>query len=77
MEVWISYHALASGIIKTNAIPNQEGDIMYNYGVYTKDQYHKTFKEAKAHAEEMRANKIADLKEQIKKLEQLNFGNDE
>lgn len=86
MKVWITKYALSSGIqtydnakVCTNVsmdmieIPKQSSvDLAMHFHGEGKD-WHRTEEAAKVRAEEMRFAKIASVKKQLNKLEQMSF----
>ena len=77
MKMWISKYALTAGITEESGeIVRSHHDYFSTgpHGFYRigKDAHH-TIDEAKKAAEAMRVKKIASLKKQIKKLENLSF----
>jgi len=80
MKVYITQYLLTKGIIEEDAINVSEvGDSMikvnrsgYTY-YYSKPYWYTDKQEAIEHAESLRQKKIASLKKQIKKLENLKF----
>jgi hypothetical protein len=76
ITAWVTKYALTKGIYKALGSVNVRTGNLYFYGrthgyhVY-KNIWHRTEAEAMARAEEMRTAKIASLKKQIAKLEQL------
>lgn len=80
MIVWITKYALTKGILKADAEISPSGGYAYfrlgrdHYGsVVGPENWRDSEADAIARAESMRAKKIAALKNQIAKLEQLNF----
>jgi hypothetical protein len=79
MKVWISKFALSKGIFQMEVNhTSDDGDVVhgehFNECFYGEGkQWHKTEEEAKARAEELRKKKIANLKNQIQKLEEMKF----
>lgn len=79
MKVWITKYALTRGILEMECA--QFGDISvkevgnpfptYYHG--EGNEWHRTKESAIQKAEEMRQKKIASLKKQIKKLEEMRF----
>lgn len=79
MKVWISKFALTKGIFQME-VRRMSEDNDSVFGEHTDEcfhgdgkEWHKTEEEAKARAEELRKNKIANLKKQIQKLEEMKF----
>ena len=73
-KVWISKYALGQGIFQRQAEIHSDGVCKpVNLGWISKSCWHKTKEEAIARAEEMRKAKIASLKKQLEKLENLRF----
>lgn len=77
MKVWISRYALTKGIFEvevkqspfySDLVSSQSG-----YPYYHKPDWHETKEEAIKRAEQMRVKKIASLRKQIEKLENLDF----
>lgn len=80
MKVWITKYALTKGIFEME-VESQSEDGKGVYGKVWSDGYHgegkewhRTKESAIRRAEEMRQKKIARLKNQIEKLEQMKFG---
>lgn len=79
MKVWITKYALTDGIIETEGETNILGNFLITKGTYRNMwfSYNNCFankESAIQKAEEMRQKKIASLKKQIEKLEQMKFG---
>lgn len=79
MKVWITKHALTRGIFEME-VESQSEDGTVVYGKSWNDCYyregrewHKIKESAIQKAEEMRQKKIASLKKQIEKLEEMRF----
>lgn len=79
MKVWITKYALTSGIEELHGGQHWSSATRFvtkRHGwdwVFKRPDWHTTKEEAIARAEEMRTKKIANLKEQISKLEKLKF----
>ncbi len=79
MQVWITKYALSQGIFKSDVEDEGKGTVkevacpfsLYYHG--EGKEWHRTKESAIAKAEEMRREKIADLKKQIEKLEGMEF----
>ena len=80
MKIFITKYALTDGIIEKEAMNVDDSNMMevigggdrFNWYAHT-GEYSLTRKEAVKRAEEMRLKKIASLKKQIAKLENLTF----
>lgn len=77
MKAWITKHALTKGIYEMEVKSMSEGSV---YGKAWNEAYHgegkewhRTYDSAVATAEEMRKRKITSLKNQIAKLEKMEF----
>jgi len=78
-KIWVTKYALTEGIFtiyiehtdidRSISLPDEQ----HFHGYARKGEWHRTEEEAKAKAEEMRIKKIASLKKQIKKLEEMKF----
>lgn len=84
MRVWITKYAITSGIFETEVIKSMsEFEDMISYNSYSdnksniehchKPDWHVDKESAIKRAEEMRIKKIASLKKQITKLENMKF----
>lgn len=77
MKVWITKYALTKGIlIKEAEECDFNGMIKAKYGSYYHGEgreWHRTKESAIKKAEEMRQKKIQSLKNQIEKLEKMEF----
>ena len=79
--VWVSKYALTKGIIKVLATKCVSDDSWRKctlheggFPVYLKEgSWHSSPEEAITKAEQMRKNRLASLKKQMKKLEELKF----
>lgn len=76
MNIWNSKRALTKGLIleETELVGGSmirlvSGEYLHGEG----EEWHRTRSEAVARAEAMRARKIASLKKQIKRLEEIKF----
>lgn len=78
---YVTKYALSSGIkkvqLETCHVESMVSEVAKLPGMlsqnYHGDDWHRTFAQAKAKAEEMRRRKIASLQKQIAKLEKLEF----
>ena len=79
MKVWITKYALTKGIIEAEGeVVRDHPNIFYANeivnGLFGEGkEWHRTKESAIQKAEEMRQKKIASLKKQIKKLEEMRF----
>lgn len=79
MKVWITKYALTRGIIETEGevsvdfpdLLSAKGNVNYLHG--EGKEWHRTKESAIKKSEEMRQKKIASLKKQIEKLEEMRF----
>lgn len=75
--VWVTKYALTIGIFeKFGETLSEEQFEVFDHGCYYylhKHEWHRTKEEAIARAEQMRKAKIASLKKQLEKLENLHF----
>lgn len=83
MKVWITKYALTKGIFTLEVeVCTQNASLVYatkpgplqEREYYGKPYWHETLDEAREHAEGMRVRKIASLRKQIAKLQELKFG---
>ena len=84
MKLWITKYALSAGILEVDAEIGKSssggdyvhckarGNDPFPQGFYWRE-FHRTLDEAKKDAERRRIEKIASLKKQIKRLENLTF----
>lgn len=77
MKIWITKYALSKGIVVEHA-EHRGGDLWVFSGGFVDSRlegrdWHRTEESAMACAEEMRVKKIASLKKNISKLENLTF----
>lgn len=77
MKVWITKYALTQGIIEADGVRTSQGIYIKNSGLNTDYFYGSDWyfdkESAIKKAEEMRQKKIASLKKQIEKLEEMRF----
>ena len=79
MKVWITKYALTGGIIEAEGEPygfewvSASWDNGFWRSVFGQGEWFDTKERAIAKAEEMRQKKIASLKKQIEKLEEMRF----
>lgn len=76
LKVWITKYALTEGILEKEVIVCIDGLVkeVDDYSAYYfPTEYHIDKQSAIVKAEKMRANKIASLKMQIEKLENIKF----
>lgn len=79
MKVWITKYALSDGIKELEVAQSDDfPDMVYGKsltGCYHGEgkEWHRTYELATVRANEMRQDKIASLKKQIKKLEKMRF----
>lgn len=78
MNIWITKYALMQGVYSIEAeLPSEYPGMAVHRTKYSsyfhKPDWHLTEEEAVAHAETMRANKIASLRKSLAKLESLRF----
>lgn len=79
MKVWITKYALTDGIIEAEGEPyglewvSARWDNGYRCNDFEQGEWFDTKERAIEKAEEMRQKKIASLKNQIKKLEEMKF----
>lgn len=80
MKVWITKYALTKGIIEADGeLISSDSVSILNRGLslpthwFYKGDWHSDKQSAIQKAEEMRQKKIASLKKQIKKLEEMRF----
>ena len=77
MKVWMTKYALTDGIIEADGVRTTQGVYIANSGLNTDwfygSDWHSNKQSAINKAEEMRQNKIASLKKQIEKLEEMRF----
>lgn len=77
-KIWVTKYALTSGIFEAEAEIDEDWNMAsipsrtYLSTLHGKD-WHRTVEEAMKRAEEMRVKRIASLRMQIKKLEELKF----
>lgn len=81
MKVWISKYALSKGVYETNAescFNMAVGLIKVGYAHFHKEgmDWHRDQHSALIRAENMRTNRIASLRKQIAKLENMRFNAD-
>ena len=81
MRVWITKYALTKGIIEVDAKLTSSDSVSIvelntdlNMHWFYKGDWYSDKESAIKKAEEMRQKKIASLKKQIEKLEQMKFG---
>lgn len=77
-KVWISKYALTQGIYEKiveidNEFPKMCNDVEYTLSCFHKPFWSDTRKEAVAQAKKMQKAKIASIKRQLKKLEEMTF----
>lgn len=79
MKYWISKYALSIGIFEVDGVVGNLGNALQTYNergwivFYPKKDYHETEAAARSAAEEMRTKKIASLRNQIERLERMEF----
>lgn len=77
MKVWVSKYALTRGIYELEGDPSPyesaNGFFPENNNRLKRQEYHQSEEEAKNKARVMRDDKIANLKVQISRLQQLKF----
>lgn len=78
MDVWITKYALTQGIFEQKAELCEEGmiEVKAEHTTYYHGEgkdWHRTKESAVKRAEEMRQKKIASLKKQIERLEEMRF----
>ena len=80
MKVWITKYALTDGIIEADVKPVLCGSVCISdtispvlCRILNEGEWHSDKKQAIDKAEEMRQKKIASLKRQIEKLEEMRF----
>ena len=77
MEVWITRYALTKGIIKKEAHTTHSKSMICVNGKFPEyfhsNDWHETKEAAIVKAEDMKDKKIASLKKQLKKMENLTF----
>jgi len=75
MKVFITKYALTKGILEFEVTEKDDmvsvgGNFLHNFHGEGKE-WHRSINEARIRAEQMRLNKISQLKKQIQKLEKL------
>src|SRR5690242_10964382 len=78
IKIWVTMYALTNGIQEYQAEMQEDGTVMvrdpgYLSTYFHKGQWHKTREAAVERAEEMRRKRIASLKQQIDRLERMEF----
>jgi hypothetical protein len=79
MKIWSSKHALTTGPTEHEARLVDNSMVAIKDGLWPKylhgegREWHRTFEEAAARAEVMKARKIANLRKQIARLESIQF----
>lgn len=78
MKVYVTKYALTQGILELEGSVDEEHSTMFVVPgafrrYYHKPFWHETREDAVKHADTLKASKIASIKKQIKKLEELKF----
>jgi len=78
VTIYVTKYALTQGVLRfDDAEVINDVAVIRQTGCYDtyfhKNQWHRTFEEAKAQAEDMRRRKMASVKKQLAKLEAMTF----
>jgi hypothetical protein len=76
MKAWITKYALSKGVFEAEVVEcnyRAARRIDGPFAYYVEDDWHRTEEAAIARAEQMRTDRIASLRRQIARLEELTF----